>query len=55
MVDRGPHFWKCVYVSCLFALLYTPFMCVQNIMTTIQDKAGFGDLGFTLLAILYGT
>lgn len=24
-------------------------------MTTIQAKAGFGELGFTLLAILYGT
>ena len=28
-------------------------MCVQNIISTVQEQGGFGELGFTLLAILY--
>jgi hypothetical protein len=28
-------------------------MCIQNILTTIQEQAGFGTFGNTLIAILY--
>jgi len=38
----------------MFAILYTPFYCVQNLASTLQEEGGFGDLGFTVLAILYG-
>ena len=37
----------------LFLTLYVPFATVQNIMTETQKAAGFGQLGFELLAILY--
>ena len=50
---KGPHFLKCVYSCFLFGMLYTPFMCIQNILTTIQEEAGFGSFGNTLIAIMY--
>ena len=49
--ELHPHFGKAAYFSLMFLCLYAPFMCVQNLVSTIQKEAGFGDLGFTLLAI----
>jgi hypothetical protein len=51
---RHPHFNKVMYMNLMFTILYTPFFCVQNLASTLQKEGGFGDLGFTVLAVLYG-
>ena len=51
--QKHPHFNKAFLLSVLFTVLYTPFDCVQNLTSTIQEEGGFGDFGFTVLAVLY--
>lgn len=47
------NFSKATYFGILFLIMYIPFMTVQNLISEIQKKNGFGQLGFFLLAILY--
>ena len=53
--NKHPHFKKALYMSFMFQILYIPFYCVQNLASTLQKEGGFGNLGFTVLAILYLT
>jgi heme A synthase len=49
----GDHFYKATYFSFLFMLLYIPTNTSQNLISDVQDKSGFGNLGFILLGIFY--
>ena len=33
--EKDPHFWKAFYFSFQFLIMYIPFMCVQNIISTV--------------------
>ena len=52
--NKHPHFWKAAYYSFLFTVFYTPFMCVENITSTLQEEGGFGELGYLMLGLSYG-
>ena len=51
--DLGSHFGKVLYFSVLLLSLYIPFNATQNMMASIQNDNGFGNLGFKLVGVVY--
>ena len=49
------NFYKATHYGVLFLIMYIPFMAVQNLLSEVQKSNGFGDLGFILLSIIYGS